>query len=897
MNSIGISLSPPSTDISTGLLSSLLGPSWWKLATGGAPSGAGSVLAHLFSIFDIALLMYVSALLVYQATVGGMATAHEGTPLGKRYHSIWAPIRGPAAFAMLFPLPWAKGLALIQCIALLGVYWGIGVADDVWSGFVQEIPKMSGTLMPSQQSTARDNRFVAKALLMATAQEYLIQREHMKLSSTWAWRGGVNSGDWVLTQQIGSATSGTSSATTGASSTSGSTTQQFIAGLGTIEVQCSNNMENGTGAVKNISNSGVIASIGNSVFSGLNWIAGEASNLGVSGTSVTLAQDNPVCLKEQSAVANTMNAIYPIATQIVNQNVQTDASPVLPSQIAAAVKAYQTQQAAAYNKLNKNRQSTLVAQTKSFAKESSKLGWAASSFYYWTLNNINASSQAYLKMLQPKIVMPNMAYVAQNSGNFVEPAMLAADSAINHYESSDSYFNVAAAQAAATTGLSAGGVLSSGSGTSWMGGKVMSVVSALDSGNPLANMMADGHDIILAGGIIAAGPSATIAVAKGVGYAGGFVAGMFVPGADVTGTSEAAGAAATGGALAHGAGKLMGAGARAVTAMSGANEFAVPVGLFLVVEGAIIAYVIPAIPGVIMIFAVIGWLFVVMELMVAAPLWAAAHAYAEGEGFAPNEAMYGYSAAVGIGMRPVLLTFGFIIMFFLIFIVGHFVGAAMTIYMMGMNGFHLGIVGSVAVLAVIIGTIWGSIKLVMKLITHLADVVPLYLGARASGGLHEGEMGVQAVASGATKAKVLATGTYGVGALNKQKKADVAMNRTGAGSSAAKPESTTNPGTNAGNLGAGDTKGKGGDGGNDATSSFGNKSGGSGGGSNSGGSPSSGGKAQAGGSSGNSPSGGESGKQAVAPKTTSRSATQRGFAHGKAVRNWINGGGTPGKIT
>jgi conjugal transfer/type IV secretion protein DotA/TraY len=200
--SIGISLSPPSTDISVGLLSSLLGPKWWLLATGQAPSGAGSILGTMFSVFDIALLMYVSALLVYQATVGGMATAHEGTPLGRRYHSIWAPIRGPAAFAMLFPLPWAKGLALIQCIALLAVYWGIGVADDVWNAFVQEIPKMSGVIMPSRQSIDRDNQFVTKALMMATVQEYLIQRANMPLGGRWVWRGGVNSGDWIFTQYL-----------------------------------------------------------------------------------------------------------------------------------------------------------------------------------------------------------------------------------------------------------------------------------------------------------------------------------------------------------------------------------------------------------------------------------------------------------------------------------------------------------------------------------------------------------------------------------------------------------------------------------------------------------------------------------------------------------------------
>ena len=240
---LAISLSPPSTDISTGLLSSLLGPNWWLLATGQAPAGAGSVLAHLFSIADIALLMYVSALLVYQATVGGMATAHEGTPLGRRYHSIWAPIRGPASFALLFPLPWAKGLALIQCIALLAVYWGIGVADDVWSGFVQEIPAMSGVIMPSQSSARRDNDFIAKMALLQTVQTYVKQREGINLTPTWVWRGNVNSGDWIYTAKLG-AGAGAAVATATNSGNNAITDKQFIAGLGTVEIPCSNAMNN-----------------------------------------------------------------------------------------------------------------------------------------------------------------------------------------------------------------------------------------------------------------------------------------------------------------------------------------------------------------------------------------------------------------------------------------------------------------------------------------------------------------------------------------------------------------------------------------------------------------------------------------------------------------------------
>ncbi|MDA8154094.1 MAG: DotA/TraY family protein, partial [Acidithiobacillus sp.] len=647
MSSIAISLSPPSTDISTGLLSSLLGPNWWLLATGQAPAGAGSILAHLFSIADIALLMYVSALLVYQATVGGMATAHEGTPLGRRYHSIWAPIRGPASFALLFPLPWAKGLALIQCIALLAVYWGVGVADDVWSGFVQEIPAMSGVIMPSQSSARRDNEFVEKLAVLTAVQSYVVNRENVPLTPTWVWRGNVNSGDWIDTVALG-----TGGAAAAAQAT-GSAANQFIAGMGTIEIPCSNNM-NSQGATA--ASSGFWSGIGNDITGAFNYAANAVSTvIPAASALVTQAQANPVCVAEQNAVNNVMNAMRPIANQIVDQNAQNNAAPVTPSQIAAVVQTYATQQENLYNQFNNDQGIALNAEIKNFANESSGLGWVSSSFYYWTLNNINASALASEAMLHPKVNMPNLQYIGMGTASYIEPTLKTAFAVVNHYQSSNSYLG------AATLAATAGGT--SGK-SSWLGGKVLDVVSSLDSGNPLANMMAAGHSIITAGELVAAGGGVMAGVANGIAVAAPIVgagAGALIPGGGETGGTEIAGDAAGGAAGGWIAGKLASPAARMVANTADTlGKLMIPIGLGLVVEGAIIAYVIPAIPGAIMTIAVIGWLFLVMELMIAAPLWAAAHAYAEGEGFAPQQAQYGYGAAIGIVMRPVLLTFGFI---------------------------------------------------------------------------------------------------------------------------------------------------------------------------------------------------------------------------------------------
>jgi len=766
--SIGISLSPPSTDISVGLLSSLLGHKWWLLATGQAPSGAGTILGTMFSVFDIALLMYVSALLVYQATVGGMATAHEGTPLGRRYHSIWAPIRGPAAFAMLFPLPWAKGLALIQCIALLAVYWGIGVADDVWSAFVQEIPKMSGAIMPSQSSIRRDNDLVEKLAILATVQSYVVNREGVSLTPTWVWRGNVNSGTWIDTVKLGKGGGAAAAKATG-SSANAITSRQFIAGMGTVEVPCSINMNK-----KGVTTpSGFWSSLGDDVNDAFNYVLNAASTV-VPGASLVVehAQDNTICVAERNAVNQVMNGMRPIANQIVEQNAQNNAKPVKPSQIAALVKVYAKEQKSLYNQLNNDQEEALKAQIKNFAKESESLGWASSSFYYWTLNNINASAQASEAMLHPKVNLPNLKYISMGTGNYIKPTLKAAFAVVNHYESSNDYLS------AATLAAKAGGP--SGK-TSYFGGKVLGFVSALDSGNPLANMMATGHSVINAGELIAGGG----AVASVVGSAAKMI--------DSPATRMVGGV------------------------FSALGKLALVIGLGLIVEGAIIAYVIPAIPGAIMTIAVIGWLFLVMELMVAAPLWAAAHAYAEGEGFAPQQAMYGYGAAIGIVMRPVLLVFGFVFMFFLIFIVGHFVGGAMSVYMSGMSGFNVGPVGAVSIFAVIIGTLWGSMKFLMALITHLADQVPQWIGGRGQH-LGEKETAIQGAESGSQKAKGVALAAYGVGRSfsgDVEKKIDKKAEKDAANAeNVDRPKgrrrkvSVTSSYTNADNISGGDAGGK-----------------------------------------------------------------------------------------
>ncbi len=56
-----------------------------------------------------------------------------------------------------------------------------------------------------------------------------------------------------------------------------------------------------------------------------------------------------------------------------------------------------------------------------------------------------------------------------------------------------------------------------------------------------------------------------------------------------------------------------------------------------------------------------GWLVLLAQSMVAAPLWAAAHAMPEGEGFAGERAKQGYMLLMNVAIRPILLVIGFVL--------------------------------------------------------------------------------------------------------------------------------------------------------------------------------------------------------------------------------------------
>jgi conjugal transfer/type IV secretion protein DotA/TraY len=74
--------------------------------------------------------------------------------------------------------------------------------------------------------------------------------------------------------------------------------------------------------------------------------------------------------------------------------------------------------------------------------------------------------------------------------------------------------------------------------------------------------------------------------------------------------------------------------------------------------GFILYYVLPFLPFVYFFFAVGGWFKAIFEAMVGAPLWALAHLRIDGNGLSGQAAINGYFLIFEIFLRPILIIFG-----------------------------------------------------------------------------------------------------------------------------------------------------------------------------------------------------------------------------------------------
>ena len=121
-----ISFTPPTTDYSVVFLGNIFGVIDGVLYGGGA-----TILGELFGMFNAAVVFIGGIIIIYIFVVSTLNTAQEGEFLGRKWNSMWVPVRAVVGIIMIFPK--ASGYCLMQVFIMWLVLQGVGAGDMVWS--------------------------------------------------------------------------------------------------------------------------------------------------------------------------------------------------------------------------------------------------------------------------------------------------------------------------------------------------------------------------------------------------------------------------------------------------------------------------------------------------------------------------------------------------------------------------------------------------------------------------------------------------------------------------------------------------------------------------------------------------------------------------------------------
>lgn len=98
-------------------------------------------------------------------------------------------------------------------------------------------------------------------------------------------------------------------------------------------------------------------------------------------------------------------------------------------------------------------------------------------------------------------------------------------------------------------------------------------------------------------------------------------------------------------------------------ATASAGSFILTMAFVGIGVGFILSYVLPLMPFMYFFFAIVEWVMGVVEGLVGAPLWALAHLRIDGDGIPGQAAMNGYQILFSILLRPILILFSLLASF------------------------------------------------------------------------------------------------------------------------------------------------------------------------------------------------------------------------------------------
>ncbi|MCL2468759.1 MAG: DotA/TraY family protein [Alphaproteobacteria bacterium] len=631
-----------------------------------------AALGTALSYYSMAILVLAGFLLLYHLIFMVAETAHTGRVMG-RANQIWAPIRLVFAISMLVPITAGgsggtdtsriTGYNTAQYIAIQIGKWGSGLAGNVWKHFIDVVGQ-------NQQTGVCNNYDLLGASAVTSAPSCIkIVTPALDMVSTLMAMEGCA---YLVNYYMGTAPNNKNIPKTahvvpflGPSNTSWGSrlmrpSQYFQAGkkygLG-LEGAKKNYKQDYI--IQNLCGSYEIpvkktytySAVYDAYLESFEQLINDASSALTERTTVTTSYGNTIMsnlidsvirnnpYEDDSESEDEVREPEVIDLDVyVNkiQTIATDFQMKIQNQIPRLIKG-----------ADEAFQENLVSQM-SLTGPYVTTGWLTAPVWFLQITSIVGDRLGVLEGSIPSLSMPMLA-TAGHSGAKGDPL----DAARKAYKEFLSHLDDGMAQAmAAEDGLSTGYVdVEKASGHMALESVSRSMLRVLDSilvGKGLTN--ADGTLAMRFG--ISQNPVLEIA---SLGYkylqagstalvmGGGLISGGKLSGATVGAAADAIADIVAGGFSGFVGGVLI------------TSSF------FLFLVGLTLAFIIPLYPFYRFFFGAVKWVVTLFEAVVMAPLFALAHINPYGEGLAGQYGKYGYSVAMQLLLRPVLMIFGLIV--------------------------------------------------------------------------------------------------------------------------------------------------------------------------------------------------------------------------------------------
>lgn len=662
-------------DISYKVMTKLWGDNWYDIQTLTGAGASDSFIYNILLYMNSFAFTVVVLLFIYTAWVGTTSTAHEGVALGKKFSTIWVPIRFTTGMACLAPI--FNGISILQVLILQLVVFSITSANTIYSDLYNDFfpsTSESASEIADNYSTTISNipglKESTEEVGAVALKAFMIQQYYQQVQEK-----GLQGSAYITTAPS-------------------------------------------SGEDTNVSYYYKFSSPDLNGFK--NFLAGSV----MANVEIPCATNGALCKKKDQAMKTLLNSINGVASNMISyhHNAATGggggSKEAMYKAYATSLNTYyKTVSTATENELKSSATySTYVSGLKSAGLESK--GWMSLGAYYWILSNASqivieeASKQAKTETADLNL-LENFAISSGDLETYLSVAdqIISAtdvnneDKVNNSLSPKHSWFN----QIAAIDYLLDNGL------------KDITGTEEGDNHDVVANLQRIGHQIIWVGNTVM---TAAFLNGKWVSKIKNILSGD--SGNDLTGEED------EGGVVKKGFGFLAGLLGKALGLACMAAILLYPLGIAL-------AFYLPAIPLLIWTVASLNWIISTMSLMVGAPVWAVAHSMPEGEGFQGARGGEGYLLLLNVLLRPVLMVVGFYLAYIGIQMIGEFLYQLFVLYYSSQDEYAKGFVTLFAQLFIFGGLVIIAVQKIFGLIVHFPDTILNFIGKYIPGAGEAGD--------------------------------------------------------------------------------------------------------------------------------------------------------------